>query len=66
VVNTLPLEHYIRGIAEVSNGDPTEKIKSILVAARGYAYYYSMSANRKYPGTMYDAWDDPDTFQKYL
>ena len=66
VVNELPLELYLRGLAEVSNTDNPEKIKTILTAARSYAYYYSNSNNRKFPNKPYDASDDPDVFQKYL
>lgn len=66
MVNELPLEDYLRGIAEVSNGDNTEKIKTILVAARSYAYFYSFPENRKFPGKSYDGSDNPDEFQKYL
>jgi hypothetical protein len=66
VVNELPLEDYLRGLAEVSNGDNEEKIKTILVAARSYAYFYSKPENRKFPGKNYDGSDNPDEFQKYL
>ena len=66
VVNELPLELYLRGLAEVSNTDNPEKIKTILTAARSYAYYYSNNSNRKFPNKPYDASDDPDVFQKYL
>ncbi|EKD30099.1 MAG: N-acetylmuramoyl-L-alanine amidase [uncultured bacterium (gcode 4)] len=66
VVNELPLEDYLRGIAEVSNGDNEEKIKTILTAARSYAYFYSYPENRKFPGKTYDGSDNPDEFQKYL
>ncbi|MDD5376844.1 MAG: N-acetylmuramoyl-L-alanine amidase [Candidatus Gracilibacteria bacterium] len=66
VVNELPLEDYLRGIAEVSNTDNEEKIKTILTAARSYAYFYSKPENRKFPGKAYDGSDNPDEFQKYL
>lgn len=66
VVNELPLEDYLRGLAEVSNGDNEEKIKTILTAARSYAYFYSKPGNRKFPGKAYDGSDNPDEFQKYL
>lgn len=66
VVNELPLEDYLLGLAEVSNGDNNEKIKTILVAARSYAYFYSKPENRKFPGKAYDGSDNPDEFQKYL
>lgn len=66
VVNELPLEWYLRGLWEVSNGDMPEKIKTITVAARSYAKYYMNPQNRKYDTKLYDGSDDPDSFQKYL
>ncbi|EKD30056.1 MAG: hypothetical protein ACD_78C00169G0001 [uncultured bacterium (gcode 4)] len=66
VINELPLEDYLRGLAEVSNTDNEEKIKTILTAARSYAYFYTKPANRKFPGKPYDGSDNPDEFQKYL
>lgn len=41
-------------------------MKTILVAARSYAYFYSDPAHRKFPGKAYDGSDNPDEFQKYL
>jgi len=66
VVNELPLEWYLKWIWEVSNGDPEEKIKTIVVAARTYARYYMDRSHRKYNTQLYDGSDDPDSFQKYL
>lgn len=66
VVNRLPLEYYLKGLGEVSDGDLPEKIKTITVAARGYAKFYMQSQNRKYGTPKYDGSDDPDSFQKYL
>jgi peptidoglycan hydrolase-like amidase len=40
VVNELPMDLYIAGIAETSNGAAMEYIKAILTAARTYAYYH--------------------------
>ncbi len=65
LINELPLEDYLKGIAEVSNDAPPEKAKSILVLARSYAYYY-MTQDEKFPGKAYDLDDDPDSSQKYL
>lgn len=65
VINELPLEDYLKGLAEVSNIDPYEKIKAIVVAARSYAQHYLEPENRKFPGKPYDASDDPSIFQKY-
>lgn len=65
VINELPLEDYLKGIGEISNGDPPEKIKTIIILARSYARYYRDKA-RKFPGKPYDLDDDPDHTQKYL
>ncbi len=65
VINELPLETYLRGIAEVSNSAEPEKIKALMVAARTYAKYYT-TVDRKFPGKPYDLNDDPEVSQKYL
>lgn len=40
VINELPLEDYLKGIGEVNNGEDYGYIKTLIVAARTYAYYY--------------------------
>jgi len=65
VVNELPLELYLRGLAEISNSTHHEKIKTIIVAARSYAYHY-VTDGEKFPGLPYDLDDDPNVSQKYL
>jgi hypothetical protein len=40
VVNTLPFEQYLRGIAEVSDQEHTEKIKAMVLLVKAYALYY--------------------------
>lgn len=65
-INELPLEDYMKGLAEVSNGDLTEKQKTIAVLARTYARFYMADENRKFPGMPYDGSDDPAIFQRYL
>lgn len=65
IINELPLEDYLKGIAEISDGDPKEKIKTIIILARSYAKYYRDTA-RKFPGKPYDLDDDPDHTQKYV
>lgn len=65
-INELPLEDYVKGLAEVSNNGPTEKLKTIAVLARTYARYYMAEENRKFPGMPYDGNDDPAIFQRYL
>lgn len=65
LINELEIEDYLKGIGEVSNSDPEEKIKTILVLARTYATYYT-TGNVKFDGMPYDLEDDPNTSQKYL
>lgn len=65
-INELPLEDYLKGVAEVSNGDHPEKQKVLAVLARSYAQFYLDPNHRKFPGQPYDGSDDPDVFQKYL
>jgi hypothetical protein len=65
VINELPLEDYMKGLAEPADNDPFEKIKAILIAARSYAYYY-MTEGVKFPGMPYHGSDDPAIFQRYL
>ncbi len=64
-INELPLEDYMKGIAEETNDELTEKIKAVMVAARSYAQYY-ISSDRKFPGKPYDLDDSPAVSQKYL
>jgi hypothetical protein len=66
VINELPIEDYLRWLWEVSNSDHREKIKTITVAARTYARYYTLPTSRKYGTSLYDGSDDPDSFQRYL
>lgn len=65
-INELPLEDYIKGLAEVSNDAPFEKQKVIAILARSYARFYMSDDNRKFPGLPYDGSDDPAIFQRYL
>ncbi|MBI2484408.1 SpoIID/LytB domain-containing protein [Candidatus Uhrbacteria bacterium] len=48
VVNELPLEYYLRGLAETSNNSPYEFQKALLIAARTYAKYH-IDYGSKYP-----------------
>ena len=65
VINELPLESYLKGLAEASNSDPIEKVKAVIVAARSYARYY-LTEDQKFPGKPYNLDDDPAVSQKYL
>ncbi len=40
VINELPIEWYLKGIAETSNSSPAEFQRTLLVAARTYAMYH--------------------------
>lgn len=65
VVNNLPLEDYLKWLWEISNSENTVKAEAILISARTYALWY-IEKDRKFPGELYDASDDPDIFQKYI
>jgi hypothetical protein len=67
LINELPLEQYLRGLAEEPDTEPYEKQRAFAIAARSYAAYYiaAEGANRKFVGKPYDGSDDPATFQKY-
>ncbi len=67
VINELPIEDYLKGLAETLNGDPIEKKKAIVVAARNYVLYYStVGKGMKFPGKPYDVDDNPEHSQKYI
>ncbi|MDD5567086.1 MAG: SpoIID/LytB domain-containing protein [Patescibacteria group bacterium] len=40
VINELPLEQYLRGVAEASNDDQPEYLKALIIAERTYAQYH--------------------------
>lgn len=40
VINELPLEDYLKGVAETVNGDPLEYRKAMALASRTYALFY--------------------------
>lgn len=65
VVNELPLEDYLKGLAEIDAKQHFEKIKSIIVLARSYAKYY-MTQAEKFPGAPFNLTDDPQRSQFYL
>lgn len=66
VINELPLEDYLRGVAEPLSTDSDEKVKLLAVLARSYIAFYADLAHRKFPGMPYDGSDNPAEFQKYL
>lgn len=66
VVNELPIEKYLYGLAEETGAEPEEKRKAILVLARSYAYVYTQPNRRKFKTDLYDLEDSPRTSQLYL
>jgi peptidoglycan hydrolase-like amidase len=66
LINELPLETYLWGIAEPAPTDPDEKKKLMALLARSYALYYTDPAHRKFPGKSWDGSDSPAEFQQYL
>lgn len=46
LINEIPMELYLRGSAEVSDGSPVELQKTIMTAARTYAYYHWARASK--------------------
>ncbi|MBP9773279.1 MAG: N-acetylmuramoyl-L-alanine amidase [Candidatus Peribacteraceae bacterium] len=65
-INELPMEDYLKGLAEEGDSQPLEKQKAFAVAARSYAAYYLSPTNRKYAGKPYDGDDSPASFQSYM
>ena len=59
IINELPMEYYLRGLAETSNSSPIEYQKAILTAARTYAYYHVTHASKHAAeGYHVDAYQD--------
>lgn len=46
VINTLPLETYLKGTAEVGNDAPVEYLKAMAIAERTYATYHLKQATK--------------------
>ncbi len=65
IINTLPIEEYLWGLAEEADTEPFEKQKAFAVAARSYAAFYMQKTKRKFPGMPYDGDDSPARFQAY-
>jgi hypothetical protein len=40
LVNTLPLDLYMRGIIESNDKEPTEKVRTMSILAKNYIMYY--------------------------
>jgi len=46
LVNEIFLEDYLKGIAEMVEGEPLEHLKAMAVASRTYAYYYFLKGGK--------------------
>lgn len=46
LINELPIELYLRGLAETSNSSPYEYQKAIVTAARSYAFYHATHSTK--------------------
>ncbi len=66
LINELPLEDYMAGLAEEPDSEPYEKQRAFAIAARTYGAYYMQSSQRKFPSMPYDGSDSPAEFQFYL
>jgi hypothetical protein len=59
IINELPVEYYLRGLAETSNLSHPEFQKTLLTAARTYAYYHiERSTKHAAEGYQVDAYQD--------
>jgi len=65
LINVLPIEDYLKGLAEERDTEPYEKQRAFAIAARSYATFYLDPSNRKFPGMPYDGSDNPAQFQAY-
>lgn len=65
LINELPLDDYMAGLAEEPDTEPYEKQRAFAIAARTYAKFYMDPANRKFAGMPYDGSDNPAEFQIY-
>ncbi len=67
VINELPVEDYVRGVAEPLPSDPWEKAKLLAVLARSYTLSHTDPLHRKFSSVApYDGSDNPAEFQRYL
>lgn len=68
VVNHLPMELYLRGIAETVESQHSEKLRAMALLVKGYTLFYLWwNRHPSVPeGVTYQAIDDPRLFQKYV
>ncbi|MDB4977840.1 MAG: N-acetylmuramoyl-L-alanine amidase family 2 protein [Candidatus Peribacteria bacterium] len=65
LIDELPIDWYMQGLAEEPDTEPYEKQRAFAIAARTYAEWYMDARNRKFAGKPYDGSDSPAEFQKY-
>ncbi|MFA5051952.1 MAG: SpoIID/LytB domain-containing protein [Patescibacteria group bacterium] len=53
IINELPLESYLKGLAEVANGQPPEYLKALITSARSYALWHTLRGG-KHPDEHFD------------
>jgi peptidoglycan hydrolase-like amidase len=53
IINVLPLESYLKGLAEVANGQPEEYLKALITAARSYVLWHELHGG-KHPDKFFD------------
>lgn len=59
LINELPMEYYLRGLAETSNISPAEFQKTLITAARTYGFYHWSRATKHASEFFHvDAWLD--------
>jgi hypothetical protein len=46
IINELPMEQYLHGLAEVTNTQPGEYLKALITAARSYATYHYLTKTK--------------------
>lgn len=52
VINELPIEDYLKGLAEASENSPAEFQKALLTAARSYAFYHLKNPTKHEKGNF--------------
>jgi hypothetical protein len=57
VINELPIEKYLYGIAEMSNDAPIEYQKALITAARTYAYWHLQNPGKHITFTVDSTYD---------
>lgn len=66
LINELPIELYLRGIAETSNVSPMEFQKTLLTAARTFAFYHWTHNTKRVKEYMHVvSWSDDQVYNGY-